>query len=64
MSGELIVNSVIWLAFLVWAINLLLKGVRQRRVERAISLGYAFSLKYRLLRKLHGNNHGEQSNES
>jgi len=54
MSLELIVNSVIWTVFLVWAIWLAIKHKKQKRVNKAMSLGYLFSLKYRLLRKLHG----------
>jgi len=54
MSLGLIVNSIIWAVFLVWAIRLVIKHKRQKKADRAMSLGYLFSLKYRLLRKLHG----------
>lgn len=54
MSLDLIVNSIIWTVFIVWAIRLFIKHKRQKKADRAMSLGYLFSLKYRLLRKLHG----------
>jgi hypothetical protein len=54
MSLGLIVNSIIWTGFLVLAIRLVIKRNRQKKAYRAMSLGYLFSLKYRLLRKLHG----------
>lgn len=54
MTMNLIVNSIIWTAFLFWSIRLVIKHKRQKKAERAIAIGYLFSLKYRLLRKLHG----------